>query len=86
MSYLGGDTNTKCMGKYRRKLCHVFISFYKQNVLSVVVIYTTTFFLVLPLLCHNLGFSSYFVKPKEPYKILEAQNEERINALLLDCV
>ena len=65
------------MGKYRRKLCHVFISFYKQNVSSVVVIYITTFFLVLPLFCHNLGFSSYFVKPKEPYKILKAQNEER---------
>lgn len=33
--------------------------------------------LVLPLLCHKLGFSTYFNKPKEPYDCLEAENEER---------
>ena len=70
-------TNTKCMGKYRRTFLHVLRFFYRQNVLFIGIIYISTFFLVLPLLCHNLGFSTYFVKPKEPYKILEAHNEER---------
>ena len=41
------------------------------------MIYILTFIFVLPLLCHKLGFSTYFAKPKEPYKILEAQNDER---------
>ena len=50
-----------------------------QNGFFVAIIYITTFVLVLPLLCHKLGFSTYFAKPKEPYKILEAENEERTN-------
>ena len=40
-------------------------------------IYISTFILVLPLLCQKLGFSTYFHKPKEPYKYLEAENEKR---------
>ena len=43
----------------------------------VATIYISTFVLVLPLLCHKLGFSTYFNKPKEPYKHLEAENKER---------
>lgn len=35
--------------------------------------------MVLPLLCHKLGFSSYFQKPTEPYKYLEAENEKRVS-------
>ena len=43
----------------------------------VAIIYILTFALVLPVLCHKLGFSTYFAKPKEPYKPLEIQNDER---------
>lgn len=43
----------------------------------VATIYISTFVLVLPLLCHKLGFSTYFNKPKEPYKYLEVENKKR---------
>ena len=60
------------LGKRRKQLFHVC----KQNGF-VIVIYFTTFLVVLPLLCGNLGYSTYFVAPKEPYKILDAQDEVR---------
>lgn len=45
---------------------------------AAAVVYLTTFLFALPLMCHKLGFSSYFKKPTGAYKFLEAQNEERI--------
>lgn len=50
---------------------------YRRIGIYVATIYISTFVLVLPLLCHKLGFSTYFNKPKEPYKYLEAENKER---------
>ena len=56
------------------------MSLHQRNIfISVVSIYIATFLMVLPLLCHKLGFSSYFQKPTEPYKYLEAENEKRVS-------
>lgn len=77
MTFFDGSMFTRCKGRYCRQSIRGLVSLCGQNGFLVAVIYITTFLIVLPLLCHKLGFSIYFAKPKEPYKILEAQNEER---------
>ena len=53
--------------------------FLQRNLMTATaVVYITTFLFALPLMCHKLGFSSYFRSPTEAYEFLEAQNEERI--------
>lgn len=51
--------------------------FCQNRGLLVVLVYIVTFTLALPLACHKLGFSTYFIKPKDPNKLIEAENEAR---------
>ena len=67
----------KYMGRCTRSFSRVRMSLCGRRGFFVAIIYILTFALVLPVLCHKLGFSTYFAKPKEPYKLLEIQNDER---------
>ena len=55
---------------------HKFLS-QNRGLLVAFIIYIVTFTLVLPLACQKLGFSTYFIKPQEPYKLIEVENEAR---------
>ena len=69
------------MEKYPKFFRSLYVSLWVRNgfflAIIYIYVYIATFVFVLPLLCQNLGFSTYFVEPKAPYKILDSQNEQR---------